>query len=209
MSGAAESFNLCPSHATPCPFSRAETNDEVAKTLLIYHGIYGHTRKISEAIRDEVIRLGGELDIVEIASFAAADAERYDAIVIGAAIRNGKHNKAVLALIRNHQPLLDAKPSAFFSVSLVARKPAKNTPDTNPYVKTFLARSPWKPRLVGVFAGDLDYQRYRFSDRHIIRFIMTLTGGPTDLNTKVEFTDWEVVRQFGGQVAALAETAGA
>lgn len=181
----------------------------MAKTLLIYHGIYGHTRKIAEAIRDEVIRLGGELDIVEIESFAVADAERYDAIVIGAAIRNGKHNKAVLALIRSHQALLDAKPSAFFSVSLVARKPAKNTPETNPYVKTFLARSPWKPRLVGVFAGDLDYQRYRFSDRHIIRFIMTLTGGPTDLNTKVEFTDWEVVRQFGGQVAALAETAGA
>ena len=47
------------------PFSRAEANDEVAKTLLIYHGIYGHTRKISEAIRDEVIRLGGELDIVD------------------------------------------------------------------------------------------------------------------------------------------------
>jgi menaquinone-dependent protoporphyrinogen oxidase len=180
----------------------------VAKTLLIYHGIYGHTRKISEAIRDEVIRLGGELDIVEIASFSVAEAERYDAIVLGAAIRNGKHNRAVLDLIRHHQPLLDAKPSAFFSVSLVARKPAKNTPETNPYVKTFLARSPWQPKLVGVFAGDLDYQRYRFSDRHIIRFIMTLTGGPTDLDTKVEFTDWEAVRQFGAQVASLAGTAG-
>jgi menaquinone-dependent protoporphyrinogen oxidase len=91
----------------------------------------------------------------------------------------------------------------------VARKPEKNTPETNPYVKAFLARSPWQPKLVGVFAGNLDYQRYRFMDRHIIRFIMTLTGGPTDLHTKIEFTDWDRVREFAGQVTALtADAAG-
>ena len=32
-----------------------------------------------------------------------------------------------------------------------------------------------------MFAGKLDYQRYRFMDRNIIRFIMLVTGGPTDL----------------------------
>ena len=176
----------------------------MARTLLIYHGIYGHTRKICEAIQAEVRRLGGEVDILEIESFSRADAEGYDAIVIGAAIRNGKHNRSVLELIRREQALLDSRPSGFFSVSLVARKPAKNTPETNPYVKAFLSRSPWKPRIVGVFAGNLDYRRYRFSDRHIIRFIMTLTGGPTDLDTKIEFTDWDSVRRFAGEVAALA-----
>jgi len=82
--------------------------------------------------------------------------------------------------------------------------PAKNTAETNPYVKAFIARSPWKPKLVGVFGGDLDYQRYGFMDRHIIRLIMTITGGPTDLQTKVDYTDWEKVRVFAGQVAALA-----
>ncbi len=60
---------------------------------------------------------------------------------------------------------------------------------------------------MGVFAGNLDYQRYTFTDRHIIRFIMTLTKGPTDLSTKVEFTDWEQVRRFAGQVRDLARGA--
>lgn len=177
----------------------------MAKVLLLYHGIYGHTRKICEAIQAELVRLGRAVDIVEVADFASAGADGYDVIVVGAAIRNGKHNRSVLELIRSEKALLDSRPSAFFSVSLVARKPAKNTPTTNPYVKAFLARSPWQPRLVGVFAGDLDYQRYRFTDRHIIRFIMTLTGGPTDLHTKVEFTDWDVVRRFAADVAALAD----
>jgi menaquinone-dependent protoporphyrinogen oxidase len=40
-------------------------------------------------------------------------------------------------------------------------------------------------------------------DRHIIRFIMRLTGGPTDLHTDVEFTPWDEVRAFAGKVAAL------
>jgi menaquinone-dependent protoporphyrinogen oxidase len=178
----------------------------VANTLLLYHGIYGHTRKICEAIRAELERLGGAADLAEVENAAAADPQRYETIVIGAAIRNGKHNPMVIEFIRQNQALLEARKSGFFSVNLVARKPEKNTPETNPYVKKFLEHSPWKPKLVGVFAGNLDYQRYTFMDRHIIRFIMTLTKGPTDLSTKVEFTDWEQVKRFAGQVRELAES---
>jgi menaquinone-dependent protoporphyrinogen oxidase len=175
----------------------------VAHILLLYYGVYGHTRQICERLQANLADLGHRADVVPLAG-GNADPNGYDAIVIGASIRNGKHNPAVVDFIRAHRALLEAKPSAFFSVNLVARKPAKNTAETNPYVKAFIARSPWKPKLVGVFGGDLDYQRYGFMDRHIIRLIMTITGGPTDLQTKVDYTDWEKVRAFAGQVAALA-----
>ncbi len=175
----------------------------MANTLILYHGIYGHTRKIAEEIQSELRRLGSGADLVPVAECSGEEAGRYGTIVIGAAIRNGKHNRAVLEFIRKHRALLESKRNAFFSVNLVARKAEKNTAETNPYVKAFLSRSPWQPQLVGVIAGNLDYQRYRFFDRHVIRFIMTLTGGPTDLNTKVEFTDWDRVRGFAGEVAAL------
>jgi menaquinone-dependent protoporphyrinogen IX oxidase len=33
---------------------------------------------------------------------------------------------------------------------------------------------------------------------------MTLTRGPTDLHTNVEFTDWDKVREFGSALSALA-----
>jgi menaquinone-dependent protoporphyrinogen oxidase len=175
----------------------------VARILLLHHGVYGHTRRICERLQADLAGLGHQADVVPLAS-GSANPDVYDAVVIGASIRNGKHNPAVVDFIRANVALLETRPSAFFSVNLVARKPAKNTAETNPYVKAFLARSPWKPRLVGVFGGDLDYQRYGFMDRHIIRFIMTLTGGPTDLRTKVEYTDWEKVRAFAGEVASLA-----
>jgi len=175
----------------------------VAKILLLYHGVYGQTRKICERLQAQLAAVGHKVDVAPLGDEAKMPSD-YDTIVIGASIRHGKHNPAVLEFIQNNLALLESRPSAFFSVSLVARKPTKNTAETNPYVKAFVARSPWKPRLVGVFGGELDYQRYGPFDRHVIRFIMRLNKGPTDLHTTVEFTDWDQVSRFGGRIAALA-----
>ena len=175
----------------------------MAKVLLLYSGVYGHTRKISERIKAKLTALGAEVDLAPVTD-AGSRPEDYDAILIGAAIRNGKHNPAVLDFIARHKTLLEQKPSGFFSVNLVARKPHKNTPETNPYTKAFVAKSPWQPKLLGVFGGDLDYQRYTAFDRNVIRFIMWLTKGPTDPTTKVEYTDWAAVDLFAERFAALA-----
>ncbi len=174
----------------------------MAKILLLHSGVYGHTRKICERLQASLANLGQQAEIAPLAG--GADPAGYDAIVIGASIRNGKHNPAVLEFIHAHRRLLEAKPSGFFSVNLVARKPAKNTPETNPYVKAFLASSPWQPKLVGVFGGDLDYQRYSACDRNVIRFIMWLTRGPTDPQTRAEYTDWSEVERFAGRIAEFA-----
>lgn len=175
----------------------------VARILLLYSSVYGHTLKISEFIRDDAAARGDVVDVRPLAG-GAGDASGYDAIVVGSSIRHGKHHAEVMDFVRTQKSLLDSKPSAFFSVSLIARKPARQTPETNQYVREFLAKSAWQPRLVGIFGGVLDYQRYGLFDRYAIRLIMTLTRGPTDLHTNVEFTDWDKVRVFAGQVSALA-----
>jgi menaquinone-dependent protoporphyrinogen oxidase len=55
-----------------------------------------------------------------------------------------------------------------------------------------------------VFGGVLDYQRYGLFNRYVIRLIMKINGGPTDLQTAVEFTDWDKVRDFAKRLSALA-----
>jgi menaquinone-dependent protoporphyrinogen oxidase len=101
--------------------------------------------------------------------------------------------------------VLAAKPSAFFSVNIVARKPNKNTPETNPYLKKFLKKISWQPPLLGVFAGKLNYPIYGPLDRLMIRFIMLITKGPTDPKTVVEFTDWANVEVFAHAVCGLPD----
>ena len=71
--------------------------------------------------------------MVRVDDAAQVDLQAFDPIVIGASIRYGKHSKQVTEFIRRNTPLLDSKPNAFFSVNIVARKPDKNQPDTNPY----------------------------------------------------------------------------
>jgi len=131
------------------------------------------------------------------------DLKPFDKIVLGASIRYGKHGKQVYEFIKRNEQLLDSKPNAFFSVNVVARKPEKNRPETNPYLIKFLKQISWRPKQLAVFAGKIDYKMYRFWDRQIIRFIMWITKGPTDSKTVAEFTDWKLVEDFGRQIGDM------
>ena len=171
--------------------------------LLIYATTDGHTLRICKHIAQVVQGLGLDLTVISLDQAHAVDLNTFGRIVIGASIRYGHHQPQVAQFIARHQALLESRPSAFFSVNSVARKPNKNRPETNPYLKKFLKQISWKPALLAVFAGKLDYPRYRWFDRQMIRLIMLITHGPTDPSTVVEFTDWAQVEAFARQVCEI------
>jgi menaquinone-dependent protoporphyrinogen oxidase len=175
----------------------------MSRVLIVYSTTDGHTVKICERLRQAIEPSGARVDVVSVADADGVDLGAYDTIVVGASIRKGRHSRALHAFVDARADELAAKPNAFFSVNIVARKPDKNRPETNPYLRRFLERVRWRPGLLGVFAGKLDYPRYGFLDRLAIRFIMWMTGGPTDPRTVVEFTDWNEVEAFGRRVAQL------
>ena len=175
----------------------------MATTLIAYSTVDGHTQSICERIANIVGEKGHEVSLQAIDDGPDIDLDAFDKIVIGASIRYGKHRPQVVGLINSNQSVLESKPSAFFSVNVVARKPEKNTPDTNPYLQKFLKQIAWQPKNMAVFAGKIDYPRYTFWDRAAIRFIMWMTKGPTDPTTVVEFTDWDKVDEFASLVADL------
>lgn len=176
----------------------------MSRILIAYSTTDGHTPRICERLRQVVEQQGHSATVVALAQAEALDLPAFDSIVIGASIRYGKHQPQVAQFISRHQALLERKANAFFTVNIVARKPEKNRPETNPYLIKFLRQISWKPKLLAVFAGKLDYPRYRFFDRLMIRFIMLMTNGPTDPTAVIEFTDWQQVEAFGRR---LSETA--
>jgi len=169
--------------------------------LLAYATTDGHTLRICQRLQQRLSTIGQNALVHPIDAVDAVLLARSEKIVIGASIRYGKHSPGVNRFIETHRGLLESRPSAFFSVNLVARKPDKNQPETNPYARRFLAKISWKPRLAAVFAGRLDYPRYKPLDRFVIRLIMAITGGPTDPAAVVEFTDWDAVDRFADQIA--------
>jgi len=175
----------------------------MARILIVYSTTDGHTLRICDRLRELIEPLGHQVSLVPVAEALEAELRSFDKIVVGASIRYGRHSPALVDFIERNAAVLNQKPSAFFSVSVVARKSEKNQPSTNPYVRKLLRRIAWRPRAVGVFAGKIDYPRYGALDRLIIRFIMWLTGGPTDPEAVVEFTDWRQVEAFGELIARL------
>lgn len=175
----------------------------MARILIACSTVDGHTRRICERIERQLAADGHAVRLLAMEDVRGSDLAMQDKIVVGASIRYGKHRPDVLAFANAHAPLLNAMPTAFFSVNIVARKPQKNRAETNPYVIKFLQQVNWRPRLLDVFAGKLDYPRYSFFDRQMIRFIMLVTKGPTDPTAVVEFTDWARVDAFALRVSGL------
>jgi len=175
----------------------------MARILVLYSTTDGHTREICVRLQRQIENAGHQVVVVPVTEAPDIDLALFDKIVIGASIRYGRHRPAVHDFIKRNRAVLESRPSAFFSVNVVARKPEKNRPETNPYLQKFLRQIGWRPRKLAVFAGKIDYPRYGFLDRLMIRLIMWMTHGPTDPTAVVEFTDWAQVEAFGRVVSEM------
>jgi len=175
----------------------------MANIVIIYSTIDGHTLKICQRLQQVVEGESHRVTLCAIQDWRGIDLAGFDKIVIGASIRYGKHSPLVVDFVTRNEELLDSKSNAFFTVNVVARKPEKNQPDTNPYLLKFLRKISWKPKQLAVFAGKIDFPRYRFLDRLAIRFIMWMTNGPTHPDAVVEFTDWQQVEAFGKRICEM------
>ena len=168
-------------------------------TLIIYSSTDGHTKTICRRLTN-FLKDGSEIKIISLEEARKFDLSKFNKIIIGASIRYGKHSNELYKFVDLNKDVLNQKQSVFFSVNVVARKPEKSIPETNPYIKKFLKISNWKPKKIGVFAGKVDYPNYGFFDKYIIKLIMFITNGPTDTSQCYEFTDWSKVDQFAKEL---------
>ena len=175
----------------------------MAKILIIYSTTDGHTREICQRLKQVIEQQAHRVTLISIDDEPGLDIRQFDKIVIGASIRYGKHSRKVYKFVNKNEQILDKIPNAFFSVNVVARKPEKNEPETNPYLKKFLDQISWRPKNLAVFAGKIDYPNYNFRDRQMIRLIMWMTKGPTDPKAVIEFTNWKQVESFGRLVSNM------
>lgn len=170
--------------------------------LLVYTTREGQTTKIATHIQAELEAQGHRCELCNLVQHPApATLTSYDCVIVGGSIHYGHHDKRLIQFIEHNKTWLQANESAFFSVNLTARKPEKNQPDNNPYLMKFLKKVGWQPSYLAVFAGALLYPRYTWYDRHVIRFIMWLTKGVTDVTQTIEYTDWECVKAFAAKLA--------
>ena len=172
----------------------------MTNTLIIYSSTDGHTKTICKRLTN-FLKNRDEIKVISLDDAKEFELSEFTKIIIGASIRYGRHSKELYKFINSNKDILNQKQSVFFSVNVVARKPEKSIPETNPYIKKFLKISSWKPKKIGVFAGKVDYPNYGLFDKYIIKLIMFITNGPTDTSQSYEFTDWSKVDEFAKELS--------
>ncbi|MEW9810003.1 MAG: menaquinone-dependent protoporphyrinogen IX dehydrogenase [Candidatus Symbiodolus clandestinus] len=169
--------------------------------LLLYSSRNGHTQHIIQKVAQYLGEQGIDCDVADLHCLANPEWQQYQQVIVGASIRYGNFHPLLWRFVRQHSQALNQRKTAFFCVSLVARKASKCTLEGNPYLRKFLKHSPWQPTLCKAFAGALRYPHYRWFERRIIQLIMALTGGETDVTQEIVYTEWQHVDNFARQCA--------
>ncbi|MDB1122623.1 menaquinone-dependent protoporphyrinogen IX dehydrogenase [Vibrio algarum] len=173
------------------------------KVLFLYATTDGQTVKICQYIQNELSDY--ECELQNLNENGDVDFSAYEKVVIGASIRYGHLSKNLYRFIEKNLEALNTYKVAFFCVNLTARKEdqGKDTPEGSVYMRTFLKKSPWTPKLQGVFAGALRYPQYKFIDRVMIQLIMKMTGGETDSSKEIEYTNWDKVTKYAQSIKEM------
>lgn len=170
----------------------------MARILVLYSTIEGHTRRIALAIADRIRDHGHTVCLVDATDvFARLEADLFDAAIIGGSVHAGSHSDALTRVVSENRDLLDRVPTAFFSVSLTA---AHADPDLRAEarrpVEAFTKATNWTPTVVETVAGALRFSQYGFLKKQLLRWISWRSGGPTDTTTDHDLTDWSRVHRF-------------
>jgi menaquinone-dependent protoporphyrinogen oxidase len=170
----------------------------MARILVLYSTIEGHTRRIALAMADRIRDHGHTVCLVDAADVTGhLEADLFDAAIIGGSVHAGSHSDALNRVVAENRDLLDAVPTAFFSVSLTAAHadPEARAEARRP-VEALTRATDWTPTVVETVAGALRFSQYGFLKKQLLRWISWRSGGPTDTTTDHDLTDWPRVHRF-------------
>lgn len=174
----------------------------MSRILLLYASVEGQTAMIAERIARRLREHAHNVDMLPADTDPARfDIATYEGVILGASIHYGHHPAYVRSLVRRQLGALNARPNAFFSVSLSAGGLRPKPAAAKRYIDKFLRRTGWTPQLVASFAGAIKYSLYGPIKRRVMIVFVGLGGGETDTSRDYEYTDWAAVERFADEFA--------
>jgi len=173
-------------------------------SILVPYGTgEGQTGKVAERIAEELESHGHEATAVDVKELPGdLDLEDYDAVLVGASIHAGRHQKAVRKFVAANRDVLVRKPTGFFQVSLSSADEDSEAEAVG-YVDELVEATDWHPDRIGLFGGALRFSQYGFLMRAMMKRVARKAYPEADTSGDVEFTDWESVESFADEFATF------
>lgn len=176
--------------------------------LVAYGSVEGQTRKIARHMSGSVQSRGHDVTIFDAADLEDVDMDLFDAAIIAAPVHMGAFHPAIVDWVGKNSAELDKLPSGFVSVSLGAASPfPEEQAEIAKLADDLFARTKWHPDSVHHAAGALRYTKYDFLKRMLMKYIAGKEGGSTDTSEDHEYTDWDALDAFVGEVLQKVKTA--
>src|SRR3974390_2057575 len=111
-------------------------------TTIFYATRDGQSRRIAVRIVEQLHAHGTRAVAQDLAAMAPAPPELFGAslVVLVASVRYGRHLPEADRFLSAYRKTPQPPPLALASVNLTARKPAKSTAESNPYLRKLVAR---------------------------------------------------------------------
>jgi menaquinone-dependent protoporphyrinogen oxidase len=171
----------------------------MSKILVVYGSKYGQTERVAGRIAGVLRDAGHVVDIHRGDQLPdGLPLGDYDGFLVAASVLMGRHQKYIREFVRRYAILLNEAPSAFVSVCGAA---GGDPPQAQAYIDALLRETGWHPTLVRSFTGAVAYTRYGWWFRWYLKLISRRKGLPTDTSRDWDFTEWNEVEQFAGEVA--------
>lgn len=179
------------------------------RVLIVYGSTEGHTRDLMHYAARALVEAGYPTAVEPAGPDASEpDPRRYDAVILAASVHVGRYQPPLVAYARAHNAVLNAKPTAFISVSLSAA--GFNPSDwegCEDCLAKFQHETLWTPKAVHQAAGAIRYSQYDFFKRLALKYIAAQHGAPVVTSKDYDLTDYAALSGFVVDFARRAAAA--
>ena len=184
------------------------------RVAIFYATREGQTRRIAEHIAADLRTHSVEADVFNVRRLRGPiDWPSYSTACIAASVHIGHHEPEMITFVKNHRHDLERLSAAFLSVTLSEagaedhtqplERRQQSAADAHRMVEVFVEESGWRPAHALCVAGALNYSRYNFFIKLVMKHIARKAGAPTDTSRDYEFTDWSALDAFIGEAVTV------
>ncbi|MBE2271635.1 MAG: flavodoxin domain-containing protein [Anaerolinea sp.] len=164
------------------------------KILLAYATRVGSTIEIAEAVA-AVLREWG-LDVDVRSTHERLDVDRYEAVIVGSAIRMGKWLPEAVEFVEQHRTSLREIPVAYF---VVCHTMSEDTPEHRDMVLHYLdpvmrAVPDVQPLSIGLFGGEINPHKLNLMNQLVVKLVNAPVG---------DFRNWTQIRNWASVIAPM------